>query len=482
HPAGRGAYAAMAAAIADAGLAAADIDVISLHGTGTPDNDAAEARAVNRLFGDFPPPMSSSKGAAGHSLAAAGALAAVTAGICIDAGLVPANTGTGRLDPELKLTPEPRPRRAPVETVLVNSFGFGGNNAAVVVGSPQAGRKGASQDGPCPMRVVSLACVTGAGTTDGTLARLAANGSCRGIPDPDEISALLPVQRVRRLKCLPRMVMALSEDARRRSGATDAPATIFFGTGWGALSETHAFLKGLFETGERFPSPTDFIGSVHNAPAGQVAMMYGSTGANVTVTGGDASFEQALMAAVWLARGPGETSLVIGADEYHDPLSALFDASVRAGAVPAAGGAALLLSPDSTAAGVTVFPAFYARPTGGADFAQALVNSLGGPELIRARYGAFMVGIPAAGRPAGAAQLAAFLNGNRFTQPVIDYRSLIGEFASASAVAVSLAAAYTGAGAIPGPLCDRGPIRLNGKGILVLGLGNTVTAVEVLRR
>ncbi len=482
HPEGRGAYAAMAATIADAGLDASDIDVISLHGTGTPDNDAAEARAVNRLFGDFPPPMSSSKGAAGHPLAAAGALAAVTAGICIGAGLIPANTGTGRPDPELELTPEPRPRRAPVETVLVNSFGFGGNNAAVVVGSAQAARKGASKGSPCPMLVASLSCVTGAGTTDGTLARLATGGSCRGIPDPDEVSALLAFRQVRRLKCLPRMVMALSEDARRRSGATDAPAAIFFGTGWGALSETHAFLAGLFDTGERFPSPTDFIGSVHNAPAGQVAMMYGSTGANVTVTGGDASFEQALMAAGWLARGPGETSLVIGADEYHDPFSALFDASVRTAAVPAAGGAALLLRADPTAAGVTVFPAFYARPTGGDDLVPALVNGLGGPELIRARYGAFMVGIPAARRPAGAAQLAAFLDGRRFTQPVIDYRLLIGEFASASAVAVALAVAYTRAGAIPGPLCGGAAVRLNGKGILVLGFGNPVTAVEVLRR
>ncbi|MFZ0242904.1 MAG: hypothetical protein WAL90_14770, partial [Desulfobacterales bacterium] len=112
----------------------------------------------------------------------------------------------------------------------------------------------------------------------------------------------------------------------------------------------------------------------------------------------------------------------------------------------------------------------------------ALVDSLGGPDLIRARYGAFMVGIPAARRPVGAAQLAAFVNSHRFAQPVIDYRPLIGEFASASAVAVCLAVAYTRDGAIPGPPGGVGPIRLGGKGILVLGFGNPVTAVEVLRR
>ena len=61
HPEGRGAYAAMVSAIDDAGLTAADVDCINLHGTGTPDNDLAEARAVKRLFGDRPPPVSSSR-------------------------------------------------------------------------------------------------------------------------------------------------------------------------------------------------------------------------------------------------------------------------------------------------------------------------------------------------------------------------------------------------------------------------------------
>jgi 3-oxoacyl-[acyl-carrier-protein] synthase-1/3-oxoacyl-[acyl-carrier-protein] synthase II len=278
------------------------------------------------------------------------------------------------------------------------------------------------------------------------------------------------------------MVMALAEDARSRSGAKDPPATIFFGTGWGALSETHAFLKGLYETGERFPSPTDFIGSVHNAPAGQVAMMFGTTGANVTTTGGDASFEQALIAAGYLGRGQDRTTLVIGADEYHEPLSALFDPSVRADNIPSAGGAALLLNPESTAAGVTVFPVFYARAGKDTDFAATLVNSLGGPERIRACFGALLAGIPAAQRQTGAAQLEAFQACCGFTLPVIDYRKFIGEFASASAVALFMAVTFTQAGTIPAPLCNG---RFNGladKGTLVLGFGNHVTAVEVLRR
>ncbi|MGA8242013.1 MAG: beta-ketoacyl synthase N-terminal-like domain-containing protein [Desulfobacterales bacterium] len=482
HPEGRGAYAAMVSAIADAGLAAADVDYINLHGTGTPDNDLAEARAVERLFGDRPPPISSIKGAAGHPLAAAGALAAVTAAICIDAHLIPANTGACHPDPELRLAPVTRPRQAALGTVLVNSFGFGGNNAAVVIGAPAAERQRAAADVPCPMLVTSGACMTGAGTTDRTLTRMRAGESCKGVLSLDNISAILPAHRVRRLKCLPRMVMALAEDARSRSEAEDPPATIFFGTGWGSLSETHAFLKGLYETGERFPSPTDFIGSVHNAPAGQVAMMFGTTGANVTTTGGDASFEQALIAAGYLGRGQDRTTLVVGADEYHEPLSALFDPSVRADDIPSAGGAALLLNPDSRAAGVTVFPAFYARADKDDDFTATLVNSLGGPERIRARFGALLAGIPAAQRQTGAAQLEAFRACSGISLPVIEYRKYIGEFATASAVALFMAVTFTQAGTIPAPLCNGRLIRLADKGTLVLGFGNHVTAVEVLRR
>ena len=332
------------------------------------------------------------------------------------------------------------------------------------------------------MLVTSSACMTGAGTTDRTLTRLRAGESCKGVLRLDDISAILPAHRVRRLKCLPRMVMALAEDARTRSGTKDPPASIFFGTGWGALSETNAFFKGLFETGERFPSPTDFIGSVHNAPAGQVAMMFGTTGANVTTTGGDASFEQALIAAGYLGREEGRMTLVVGADEYHEPLSALFDPSVRADDIPSAGGAALLLNPDSTAAGVTVFPAFCARAGKDADFTATLVNSLGGPERIRARFGALLAGIPAAQRQTGVAQLEAFRVCSGITLPEIDYRKLIGEFASASAVALFMAVHFTQAGTIPGPLCNGRFTRLVDKGILVLGFGNHVTAVEVLQQ
>ena len=131
HPEGLGALAAMQAALDDAGLATDQIDYISLHGTGTPDNDISEARAIDALFDLNKPLHSSVKGAFGHTLAAAGALEAVVAAIGIADSLVPANVGCRHPDPELKLDPVRQPLRKPIETVLSNSFGFGGTNATL---------------------------------------------------------------------------------------------------------------------------------------------------------------------------------------------------------------------------------------------------------------------------------------------------------------------------------------------------------------
>ncbi|MEE4243528.1 MAG: beta-ketoacyl synthase N-terminal-like domain-containing protein, partial [Desulfopila sp.] len=76
HPEGNGAFRAMENALEDSGLQPHDINYINLHGTGTPDNDLAESKAIRKLFRELPP-LSSIKGASGHSLAASGAIEAV---------------------------------------------------------------------------------------------------------------------------------------------------------------------------------------------------------------------------------------------------------------------------------------------------------------------------------------------------------------------------------------------------------------------
>jgi len=133
HPQGLGAKLAMEAALRAAGLAPDDIDYINLHGTATPANDAAEGRAVAALFGDRVP-CSSTKGATGHTLGAAGAIEAAICALALTDGVLPGSPGTAAPDPAIPIDYVIEGREAPVHRVLSNSFGFGGSNCSLVFG------------------------------------------------------------------------------------------------------------------------------------------------------------------------------------------------------------------------------------------------------------------------------------------------------------------------------------------------------------
>ena len=134
HPEGLGARRAMESALHAASLAPADIDYINLHGTGTPTNDRSESQAITSVFGPTTP-CSSTKGATGHTLGAAGALEAVISALCIKHGLMPGGVNTVKIDSTLTAHYIRENRRAPVATVLSNSFGFGGTNCSLVFGA-----------------------------------------------------------------------------------------------------------------------------------------------------------------------------------------------------------------------------------------------------------------------------------------------------------------------------------------------------------
>jgi 3-oxoacyl-[acyl-carrier-protein] synthase-1 len=134
HPEGLGARRAMQSALAAASLDPDDIDYINLHGTGTPSNDRSESQAVTSLFGATTP-CSSTKGATGHTLGAAGALEAVISALSLRNGLMPGGVHTTRVDPTLTAHYIRDNKRARVTRVLSNSFGFGGTNCSLIFGS-----------------------------------------------------------------------------------------------------------------------------------------------------------------------------------------------------------------------------------------------------------------------------------------------------------------------------------------------------------
>jgi 3-oxoacyl-[acyl-carrier-protein] synthase-1 len=131
HPEGLGAKLAIEGALRMAGLTPADIDYINLHGTATPSNDAAEDKAVCAVFGNTTP-GSSTKGATGHTLGAAGGIEAIIGALAIRHGLLPGGVNTRQVDPQLHTNYLLANREAPVRHVLSNSFGFGGTNASLI--------------------------------------------------------------------------------------------------------------------------------------------------------------------------------------------------------------------------------------------------------------------------------------------------------------------------------------------------------------
>ena len=134
HPEGAGAIAAMTQALATAGLDAADIDWINLHGTGTRANDAMEDIAVSAVFGAHTP-CSSTKGWTGHTLGACGILEALIIQECMSEGILPGCLGVQTPDPTFHANVATGLHRRPIRHAMSNAFGFGGINCSLVFAS-----------------------------------------------------------------------------------------------------------------------------------------------------------------------------------------------------------------------------------------------------------------------------------------------------------------------------------------------------------
>jgi 3-oxoacyl-[acyl-carrier-protein] synthase II len=140
-PDGQGAYLAMKHAIEDAQLLPSDIGYINAHGTSTHQNDRSETVAIKRCFGDVAAriPISSTKSMMGHLVNGGGAVELIVTLLTIDSGIITPTINYETPDPECDLDYVPnRARRQVVNYALSNSFGFGGINATVVVGRPDA--------------------------------------------------------------------------------------------------------------------------------------------------------------------------------------------------------------------------------------------------------------------------------------------------------------------------------------------------------
>jgi 3-oxoacyl-[acyl-carrier-protein] synthase II len=132
-----GARLAMQRALADAGLAPAEVEWVHAHATSTPAGDRSEALALHAVFGSRAGrlPVSATKSMTGHLLGAAGALGAILCVRALETGLLPPTTNLDRPDPECALDHvAPKARERAVRAALSNAFGFGGVNTSLLLG------------------------------------------------------------------------------------------------------------------------------------------------------------------------------------------------------------------------------------------------------------------------------------------------------------------------------------------------------------
>ena len=325
---GEGAFLAMTDALKMAGLRPKDISYINAHGTGTPNNDASESEAIRRVFADNIPPVSSTKGFTGHTTSASGAIETVICILALQNNFLPANLGWKEQD-EACITPigneELRMKNeefATARNILCNSFGFGGNDSAVVIGKsslpdfsskeqPLLQRRGQEAFSPS-LNLKSFpsgedlgeatTCVLGEAVID-------------DVEQLGELREFVTAGEARRMGKLMKAATITSMRALREAGV-ERPDAIITATAYGMLETSERFLTDMVENGEEMLSPTLFMQSTHNTIGSALAIRLKCHGYNITYSQGADSFRWALRDAKRLIEtGKAKTVLVGQHDE-----------------------------------------------------------------------------------------------------------------------------------------------------------------------
>lgn len=330
HPKGEGAARAMQQAITRAGLTSADIDFVSAHATGTPDNDAAEHAALAATFGERLPqiPVVGFKSHLGHTLGGAGAVELVLSMMALREQIVPpcANVTEADLEfPDLNLA-HTGPTAARIDATLNTSLGFGGANTSVVLTRP---REAASIEFAPELREVFItgigAVLPGIFSNDALVARMnhseipAWQQNWGSISDSD-LEGLLNARRVRRMSEYVKLQLAAATLAIRDAGILDVPVfaadcSAILGTMHGSAGYSLTYYEQIVKEGIFAANPMLFAEGVPNGGAAQLSLMLGIKGACQTIIGTRTAGLDALnLAAARIATGAWDRA-IIGAGE-----------------------------------------------------------------------------------------------------------------------------------------------------------------------
>jgi 3-oxoacyl-[acyl-carrier-protein] synthase II len=310
--AGAGLARAARAALAEAGRD--EVDLVSAHGTATPFNDAAEARAIAAALGGCADRavVHPFKAQVGHCLGAAGALELL---VCVDAmarGVLPAAAGGGPIDDEARVRLLARGERGRPARALKLASAFGGANAALVVAASPEGtarpRRGAFVHGavhlPGEISLQDLALRTG-----------------------------MSVERLDRADALVRLALACVGRLEQACGSL-AGAGVIVGTALGPIETNALFAARIRERGARAAEPRRFPYTSPNAVAGECSIAFGLSGPSFSVGGGlHAALEALASAAVLVEGGDAERMVVVAVDDVGPATRALAGDLLASGAV-----------------------------------------------------------------------------------------------------------------------------------------------------
>ncbi len=313
-PRGEGLARAARAAIEDAG--APEIELVSAHGTATPQNDAAEAASLGAVLGARleSVPVFSFKGTIGHTLGAAGALETLAATDAMAAAVAPASAGEGPAEGGLVVLDRSRHHEA--RAVLKLSSAFGGANAALVLGRDAAVEERRPLDAVWISRAVAV-----------TLADA----------EPNDLATRsgYAVDRLARADDLVRLAVAAVTALEEASGGRGSMrgAGIVVGHGLATIETNARFLSRITAAGAARAEPRRFPYTTPNAPAGECAVAFGLTGPAFAVGGGPHGGIEALGVAADLVRSRVVDRVVVVAVDEAGEASQRMAPGTESGAV-----------------------------------------------------------------------------------------------------------------------------------------------------
>jgi 3-oxoacyl-[acyl-carrier-protein] synthase-1 len=313
HPEGLGAILAMQQALDLAGISPQQVDYLNFHATATKINDAVEGKAVYSVFGNHVP-CSGTKGITGHTLGAAGALETIISLLSLENSLIPATTGLAQVDDECQCQVVTEPRfNQNIQIAMSNSFGFGGNNASVVVAKPTPNLSGfknlTSLNSPLYIKSAVICC------PDVEILKPF------GLESIEVDKNLIPIAMRRRTSLTTRMAITAATHACQQAQVDPSSLPSVFASLGGEIQVTDALCR-LLPNPEELLSPTQFHNSVHNTTSGYWGILNQCQAPSTAIAAVDDSFAMGLLEA-WsqLQFNQGDILLVCYDEEWPQYLA-----------------------------------------------------------------------------------------------------------------------------------------------------------------